>query len=192
MANGKLIVVSGPSGAGKGTLIKCARKKLSELSLVVSCTTRSPRPGEEDGVDYRFVSVEEFERRIAADEFLEYAKYAGNYYGTPRESVEPRLALDEKLVLEVDVQGALQIMEKRPEGPFVFILPPVPMVETLRSRLAKRGQSPASIEKRLRQAIWELKHEPRFHRTIVNDDLETAKLDFTEYLLRHLRTPAAA
>jgi guanylate kinase len=170
---GRLFVITGPSGVGKGTLIRRLLERMPELALSVSATTRSPRPGERDGVDYHFKSDEEFDRLAREGELLEHAVYSGNRYGTPRSEVEPRLAAGESVVLEIEVQGARQIREAMPEAVQVFIAPPSP--EALRERLKGRGtDSQEAIERRLAAAKDELAARSEFGFVIVNDDLDRA------------------
>ena len=169
----KVFVITGPSGVGKGTLIRILRGRVPELGLSTSATTRAPREGEEDGRDYHFLSAEEFAARADANEFLEHAAYSGNRYGTLRSEVERRLAGGESVVLEIEVQGARQVRAAMPEAVLVFIAPPDPAV--LRERLAARGtDSDEAITERLRTAEIELDAQQEFQHVIVNDDLERA------------------
>lgn len=171
MAN--VFVITGPSGVGKGTLIQELRRRMPELELSVSATTRAPRSGEVPGVAYHFLSDEEFSQRIAAGDFLEWAEYSGHRYGTLRSEVEGRLAEGRSVVLEIEVAGARQIRETMPDAVRCFIAPPT--AETLRSRLNQRGtDSPEAIERRLRVAEEELAAQPEFAHVIVNDDFEQA------------------
>jgi guanylate kinase len=166
-------VITGPSGVGKGTLIRTLRERLPELGLSTSATTRPPRGGEEDGRDYHFLSGDEFARRAEANEFLEYAAYSGHRYGTLRSEVERRLAAGESVVLEIEVQGARQVRAAMPEAVLVFIAPPDP--GALRARLERRGtDDPEAIEERLRTADLELDAQQEFKHVVVNDELERA------------------
>jgi guanylate kinase len=166
-------VITGPSGVGKGTLISRLLDRCPELALSTSATTRAPRPGERNGVDYHFMDQDEFERLVAAGEFLEHAAYSGHRYGTLRSEVEPRLAAGTSVVLEIEVQGARQVRETAPEAVQVFIAPPSPAV--LRERLEGRGTDrPEAIERRLAAASDELAARSEFAHVIVNDDVERA------------------
>jgi guanylate kinase len=178
-----VLVITGPSGVGKGTLIRALIERLPGLELSVSATTRKPRPGEEDGVDYWFLTPEEFEERLQAGDFLEHAEYAGNRYGTLRSELE-RPAKDGSgeirgLVLEIELQGARQVREALPEAVQVFVRPP--SLEALRARLAGRGaESKEQIERRLAVAREELEAESEFPHVIVNDRLEDAVDELVE------------
>jgi guanylate kinase len=168
-----LFVVTGPSGVGKGTLIGRLLERVPDLELSVSATTRPPRPGERDGVDYHFLSPEEFDRLAAAGRLLEHATYSGQRYGTPRSEVEPRLEAGRSVVLEIEVQGARQVRRAMPEAVQVFIAPPSP--GALRERLEGRATDrPEEIERRLEVAEQELEARTEFGHVIVNDDLERA------------------
>jgi guanylate kinase len=166
-------VITGPSGVGKGTLIRALRERVPELELSISATTRSPRVGEEDGSDYHFLSAEEFERRVAAGDFLEWAEYSGNRYGTLRSEVEERLQRGAPVVLEIEVQGARQVRETMPEAVRVFIEPPSP--DVLRQRLEGRGTDESEvIEQRLEEARKELEARAEFSHRVVNDEVDRA------------------
>ena len=170
---GTLFIVSGPSGAGKGTLVRALLDRVPAVWLSVSATTRDPRPGEIDGVHYVFLSPEEFDRRIAESGFLEWAEVHGNRYGTLRATVEDRVARGEIVVLEIDPQGAAQVKEAMPESVLVFIEPP--SFAELRNRLVKRGsETPEQIERRLRTAKEELAIAGTYDYVIINDDVEQA------------------
>ena len=176
MNRGLLIVVSAPSGCGKGTLLAEILKD-NDYYYSVSATTRSPREGEVDGVNYHFATREEFEDLIKSDGMLEYAQYCGNYYGTPKKEVEKKLSEGKNVILEIEVQGAMQVKEIAPEGVFVFIL--LPSVSELKKRLLKRGTEEISvIEKRVSEAVGEIKYAEKYDYVIVNDDLSKAVDDF--------------
>lgn len=176
MNRGLLIVVSAPSGCGKGTLLAEILKD-KDYYYSVSATTRSPREGEVDGVNYHFATREEFEGLIKSDGMLEYAQYCGNYYGTPKKEVEKKLSEGKNVILEIEVQGAMQVKKIAPEGVFVFILPP--SVSELKKRLLKRGTEEISvIEKRVSEAVGEIKYAEKYDYVIINDDLSKAVDDF--------------
>jgi guanylate kinase len=169
----KVFVITGPSGVGKGTLIEQLLDRVPDLELSTSATTREPRPGEEDGREYHFLSPEEFRRRIEAGDFLEHAGYSGNHYGTLRQEVERRLAEGRSVVLEIEVQGARQVRDAMPEAVLIFIAPPDEAV--LRRRLEGRGtDSPEAIEQRLRTAEVELAARSEFPHVVVNDEVQKA------------------
>ena len=163
-------MITGPSGVGKGTLIRLLLDRFPTMKLSVSATTREPRPGEQDGADYHFLSPEEFQAKIDADEFLEWAEYAGNRYGTLRSELERDA---HPLVLEIEVQGARQVRARVGDAVSVFIAPP--SEEALRTRLVGRGSdSPEQIERRLQTAWRELAARDEFDHVVVNDDLDAA------------------
>ena len=174
---GKVFVITGPSGVGKGTLIERLLERIPELELSISATTREPRPGEVDGRDYHFLSPEEFRRRLEAGDFLEHAGYSGNYYGTLREEVERRVAKCHSVVLEIEVQGARQVRDALgDDAVLIFIAPPDEAM--LRERLEGRGTDSAEdIEQRLRTAEVELAARAEFPLEVVNDDLQKATSD---------------
>jgi guanylate kinase len=175
----KVIVITGPSGVGKGTLIERLLERVPELELSISGTTREPRSGEIDGRDYHFLSPEEFRRRLEAGDFLEHASYSGNHYGTLRQEVERRLAEGRSVVLEIEVQGARQVRDAMPEAVLIFIAPPDE--EVLRERLVGRAtDSPEAIEQRLRTAEVELAARSEFPHVVVNDDLQKAAGELEE------------
>jgi len=170
---GLLIVLSGPSGAGKGTLCNLLLQRRPELVLSVSVTTRPPRPGEVHGVNYYFTDVENFERMIEKGEFLEWAKVYNNYYGTPKKFVEEQLQQGKDIILEIDIQGARQVKENCPDAVFIFILPPD--IEELKNRIKKRGsETKESFDLRIKSAEEELKAVSDYDYAVVNDDLEEA------------------
>jgi guanylate kinase len=169
----KVFVITGPSGVGKGTLIRTLLQRVPELELSVSATTRRPRPGEAQGVDYHFLSDDEFERRVQAGEFVEHARYSGRRYGTLRSELEQRLAGGHPVVLEIEVQGARQIREAMPEAVQIFIAPP--SEEALRLRLVGRGTDDIEqVEARLETAHRELEAQGEFGHVVINDRLEDA------------------
>ncbi len=173
MSLGKLIVITGPSGVGKGTIVKSLLKSHPDLCLSISATTRQPRPGEIEGLDYYFFSRTQFESAIAAGEFLEWAEYAGNYYGTPRTKVEAQLALGKSVLLEIEVVGAKKIASIFPAALRIFILPP--SIEELEQRIRHRGtNSEASIAHRVAIATTEIEASAEFDFTIINDNLDDA------------------
>jgi guanylate kinase len=166
-------VITGPSGVGKGTLIRTLLGRVPELELSVSATTRGPRLGETQGVDYHFLNDREFDRRVEAGEFIEHAIYSGRRYGTLRSDLDQRLARGAPVVLEIEVQGARQIAETMPEAVRIFIAPP--SEAALRARLVGRGtDSPEDVEKRLRSAREELQAQREFPHVVRNDRLEDA------------------
>ncbi len=166
-------MITGPSGVGKGTLIRGLLERVPELELSVSATTRAPRPGEHDSVDYHFLTPEEFERRVAGGDFVEHATYSGNRYGTLRSELERRLQSGAGVVLEIEVQGARQVRAAMPDAVAVFIAPP--SREALRARLVGRGTDSAEeVDARLRTAERELEAQPEFRHVVVNDRLEEA------------------
>jgi guanylate kinase len=169
----RVFVITGPSGVGKGTLIRGLLESLPQLEVSVSATTRAPRPGERDGVDYHFLSPEEFDRRVSAGDFIEHATYSGNRYGTLRSALQQRLRDGVPVVLEIEVEGARQVRGAMPEAVQVFIAPP--SLEALRARLVGRGtDDPEQVEQRLRTAERELEAQPEFEHVVVNDRLEQA------------------
>jgi guanylate kinase len=182
----KVIVITGPSGVGKGTLIRGLLQKLPNLELSTSATTRAPRPGERPGLDYHFMDPEEFERRAGNEEFVEHATYSGSRYGTLRSELERRLRQGTPVVLEIELHGARQVREAIPDALAVFIAPP--SRDALRARLVGRGtDAPEQIEQRMRTAERELEAQPEFEHVVVNDRLEQA----TDELARIVTTALA-
>jgi guanylate kinase len=169
----RVFVITGPSGVGKGTLIRTLLERIPELELSVSATTRPPRPGEQDGVAYHFLDDAEFARRVEAGDFVEHASYSGRRYGTLRSELERRTADGAPVVLEIEVQGARQIARSMPEAVRIFIAPP--SEEALRTRLIGRGtDDPEQVEARLDTAREELRAQDEFAHVVINDRLEDA------------------
>jgi guanylate kinase len=174
----RVFVITGPSGVGKGTLIKGLMQRLPQLQLSISATTRPPRPGEQDGREYHFLAPEEFERRVQAGDFVEHADYAGRRYGTLRSELRERVAAGIPVVLEIEVQGARQVREAMAEAVQVFIAPP--SLEDLRARLVGRGtDGDDEVERRLAVAERELAARAEFAHVVVNDSLEQALNELT-------------
>jgi guanylate kinase len=185
----KVFVITGPSGVGKGTLIRLLLERVPELELSVSATTRKPRLGETQGVDYHFLDEDEFERRIRAGAFVEHADYSGRRYGTLREDLEQRLARNVPVVLEIEVQGARQIAETMPEAERIFIAPP--SEEELRTRLVGRGtDAPEDVDKRLATAREELRAQKEFPHVVRNDRLGDAVTALEELVRSALASEA--
>ncbi len=183
-----LFVITGPSGVGKGTLIRGLRERLPELELSVSATTRAPRPGEQDGVDYHFMEREQFDRAVAAGEFVEHADYAGRSYGTLRSELDERVRAGVPVVLEIEVQGARQVRAAMPEAVQVFIAPPSPAA--LRTRLVGRGTDDAQeVDRRLQVAERELAAQPEFAHVVVNDRLDEALEQLERIVRESLEAP---
>ena len=184
----RVVVITGPSGVGKGTLIRLLREQLPELGLSISATTRDTRPGEEDGVAYHFLGDHEFDRLVMEGAFVEHAEYAGRRYGTLRSELERRTGAGEPVVLEIEVQGARQIRDAIPDALLVFIAPP--SREALRERLVGRGtDEPEVVERRLRVAEEELAAQHEFAHVVVNDRLEDAVRELVDVVRSGLGGP---
>ena len=174
MRKGLLILISGPSGTGKGTVCDLLRQKHPEISYSISATTRQPRPGEQDGVNYYFYTKEKFREMIDQGHLLEWAEVYGNFYGTPKQKVLDRLEAGEDILLEIDTQGALNVMKVMPEGLFIFLLPP--SLEELAARLKGRGtETEESLHRRLGVAVDEIKLATKYRYVVVNDKVEDAQ-----------------
>ena len=173
MRKGLLIVVSGASGTGKGTVCKKILDDMPQVAYSISATTRAPRPGEVDGKEYYFLSRDEFTAWIADGKFLEYANVYGNFYGTPLNKIEERINRGEDILLEIDVQGALNVKRKCPDGIYIFLLPP--SLAELKRRIEGRGtESPESLERRLANAVAEIKIGLEYTYAVVNDTVDNA------------------
>ena len=180
MKKGTLFVISGPSGCGKGTVLKEVLKN-PDLYFSVSATTRDPRPGEVDGVNYRFMTNEAFEALIEQDGFLEYAGYCDHYYGSPKQPVEEQLAMGKSVILEIEVEGAMKVRAARPDAVFVFILPP--SMTELENRLRGRGtEAEEVVQKRVAQAKREIGFAEKYDYVVINDDLSAAIADVNAIL----------
>lgn len=185
---GILIVVSGFSGAGKGTLVKKLVEQYDNYALSVSATTRQPRAGEQDGREYFFLQKEQFEQKIAENGLIEYACYCDNYYGTPREYVEGQLRDGKDVILEIEIQGALKIREQYHDALLLFVMPP--SAEELRRRLVGRGtETEEVINKRMRRAVEEAQGIEEYDYIVVNDDLETCVGELHKIILAAHNTP---
>ena len=183
---GKVFVITGPSGVGKGTLIRTLLERVPELELAVSATTRAPRPGEENGVHYHFLDDAEFDRRVIEGDFLEHAGYSGRRYGTLRSELEKRTATGASVVLEIEVQGARQVADTMPDAVRIFIAPPTE--ETLRLRLVGRGhETPEQIDARMAVAKSELAAQDEFPHIVLNDDLARAASELEQIVLNASR-----
>ncbi|MDR1915823.1 MAG: guanylate kinase [Synergistaceae bacterium] len=172
-SRGRLFIMSGPAGTGKGTLRKILFEEIPDFVYSISCTTRKIRPDETEGVDYHFVSKDEFGRMVAEDEFLEWAEVHGSYYGTRRRDVEAFLDEGKDVLLEIDVQGALQVKSREPDVVTIFISPP--SLDELENRLEDRGtESPEQLAVRLRNAVMEMRHAREYDYIVVNDKIGRA------------------
>ena len=173
MEKGKLLIISGFSGVGKGTIVEKMLEAFDNYKISISCTTRNPRPAEEDGVHYHFISKDEFEKMIANDELLEYAKYVDNYYGTPKKFVDECLERGENVILEIESEGARKVKDKMPEAIMIFVLPP--SAKHLKDRLVGRGSEDLeAIEKRLAKAVEETDAMKHYDFFVINDTIEKA------------------
>ncbi len=191
---GILFIISAPSGSGKSTLVGELRKYVEGLEFSVSYTTRTPRGSEEDGREYHFVSRDRFEQMISADAFLEYADVFGNYYGTARSALALAAEHGRDLLLDIDVQGAMQVMQRMPEAVSIFILPPGPRVLEMRLRnrsAAEHMTDETIIDRRLTQARSELAYVPRYQFAIVNDILDTAAAELRAIVLQARGEPVS-
>lgn len=181
MKSGLLLVVSGPAGVGKGTVVSLAQERNSDIVFSVSMTSREPRPGEKDGENYFFVSREKFLEMVNENMLLEWVEYCGNFYGTPRLYIEEQLEQGNIVLLEIEVEGARNIKQQYPECVSVFITPPT--VTELRKRITKRGtESPEIIEKRMQRAIKELEHMDNYDYIIKNESVEESVKQFLEII----------
>jgi len=182
---GTLFVISGPSGVGKGTLVSMLREKHPEIKLSVSATTRNPRTGEINGVHYFFLTKEDFKNRIELGEFLEWAEFSGNFYGTNKKFVEKMLEEGQSIILEIDVQGAVQVKSQLKDAVLIFIEPP--SFDELKSRLVKRStESEEEIQKRLSAVKRELEQKKEFNYIVVNDNLDIALENLKAILLKEI------
>ncbi len=189
MARGKTFIISGPSGVGKSTVLKSLFEGRDDLYFSVSATTREPREGEQDGVHYHFISVDRFQEMIEADAFLEYAEYVGNFYGTPKKFVDKAMEAGKDVILDIEVQGALQVCTKRPETVRIFIAPP--SWEELERRLKSRGtDSDEKIQKRLVRAKAELQTADVYDYFVINDSVEQAVREINAIMLAEHCKPA--
>ena len=171
--SGRLFIISGCSGVGKGTLLKLFLEKNPNIKLSISATTRKPRMGEQDGINYFFISKEEFKKAINNNEFLEWAQFSDNYYGTKKSFVEKTLAKGVDLILEIEVQGAKQVKEKMPEAISIFIMPP--SIDVLEARLrGRKTEDELTIQKRLHEVKREIEAGEKFDFKVVNDNIEDA------------------
>lgn len=173
MQKGLLVIISGASGTGKGTVCKKLLAENPNIFYSISATTRKPRQGEVDGREYYFITVDEFKTWINEEKFLEYAEVYGNFYGTPIHKIEERLRRGEDVLLEIDIQGALNVMKKRPDGVYIFLLPP--SLEELKNRITGRGtESPETLERRFQAAADEIATGKKYQYAVVNDTVDAA------------------
>ena len=189
MKRGKLLVISGPSGVGKSTVLKALFEGRDDLYFSVSATTRAPRPGEEHGVNYYFIEPEMFHQWITDGEFLEYAEYVGNFYGTPKKYVDEAMEQGKDVILDIEVQGAIQVTSKRPDAVRIFIAPP--SWSELERRLTERGtDSPEKVQKRLVRAKVELQTANTYDYFVINDTVERAVREINAIMLAEHCKPA--
>ena len=173
MDKGKLLIISGFSGVGKGTIVEKMLEAFDNYKISISCTTRDPRPAEEDGVHYHFISKDEFEKMIENNELLEHAKYVDNYYGTPKKFVDDCLNRGDNVILEIESEGARKVKDKMPEAIMIFVLPP--SAKHLKDRLVGRGSEDLeAIEKRLSKAVEETDAMKHYDFFVINEDIDTA------------------
>ncbi len=182
MGKGKTFIISGPSGVGKGTIVKALMQERKDVVLSVSATTREPRSGEVDGVHYHFIDVERFRGLIEEDAFLEYAEYVGNFYGTPKKFVDEAMENGKDVILEIDVQGAVQVSAKRPDAITIFVVPP--SWDVLEQRLRNRGtDSEEKLQKRLVRAKVELQAAASYQYMVINDTVDEAVREVAAIML---------
>ncbi len=181
MKTGLLLVVSGPAGVGKGTVVSLARERNKDIVFSVSMTSRKPRPGEKDGVNYFFVSRDKFLEMVEENLLVEWVEYCGNYYGTPKQYIEQHLEQGNIVLLEIEVEGARNIKKQYPKCVSIFITPPT--AEELKNRITKRGtESPEIIEKRMKRAIKELEYMDKYDYTIKNDSVDESVKQLLEII----------
>ena len=189
MKKGKTFIISGPSGVGKSTVLSALLEKRPNLYFSVSATTRDPRPGELDGIHYHFMDAESFRKWIAMDQFLEYAEYVGNFYGTPKRFVDEAMEQGKDVILDIEVQGAIQVTSKRPDTVRIFIAPP--SWQALEERLTSRGtDSPEKVQKRLVRAKVELQTANTYDYFVINDTVERAVREINAIMLAEHCKPA--
>lgn len=180
-SNGKLFIISAPSGAGKTTLCREALKRFKDITYSISYTTRKPRNGEQDGIDYHFITKEEFKRKIESNKLVEWAEVYGNFYGTSAEFLDTCFASGKHILLDIDIQGTIQIKKQYPDSVTIFIMPP--SLETLRTRLESRGTDTRQvIERRLEIAKKEMEEKDLYHYIIINDQLSKAVFELIEII----------
>lgn len=183
----KLFIISGPSGAGKGTLVNMIMEKYKDIFLSISMTTRQPRLGEKEGVNYYYITVDEFKKRIEEDKMLEYAEYCGTFYGTPREPAEKALNDGNSMILEIEVEGMRQVKAKMPDAVTIFIAPP--SIDDLAKRIKKRdpNEKDEVIEKRVARAQAEMEFTAEYDHMVINDDLEDAFTELSAIIAKYIR-----